>query len=142
MRKFIGKCDNCNHDLYDDDLYYEGKIGNLDFTLCDRCCKPFNLPESSEDTEVTLSNSDIWVNAKERLPDKSGYYLIAKIYTSPIEKDNPTHRAYVDKVSYSARHKLFNEFDEFDTPDLKTAMRVDYWMPIPDLPIHDETRWF
>lgn len=123
MRKFIGKCDNCNHDLYDDDLYYEGKIGNLDFTLCDRCCTTHNLPEPPEESEEAPHSE--WISVKERLPEKSGYYITATKYIAPNKYGVPVLSRYIDKVYYSAEQKVFNPRYEIEAA---------YWMPIPACP--------
>lgn len=61
-----------------------------------------------------------WISVNDRLPDKSGYYLILS--------DNG--RANV--LSYSVRHKAFNAFDLFE--DARYALLCTHWMPLPESP--------
>lgn len=42
----------------------------------------------------------IWINAKERLPEESGWYLVIL-----------NGGYHITDLSYSARHKAFNAFD-------------------------------
>ena len=35
--EFIGRCDNCNTPLYSDSRYIIAEIGQINFTLCERC---------------------------------------------------------------------------------------------------------
>ncbi len=54
-----------------------------------------------------------WINVKDRLPEKSGKYLICA-------------NQYVTAVDFSERHKKFNAFDIFDNAD-KAFSGVTHW---------------
>lgn len=65
-----------------------------------------------------------WINANDKLPEQSGYYL-CKLLNS----DN------YSVLQYSSRYKLFNAFDTEESElVLEFALAVEYWMPIPELP--------
>lgn len=54
-----------------------------------------------------------WINVKDRLPEKSGKYLICA-------------NLYVYAVEFSTRHKKFNAFDILDSTD-KAFSDVTHW---------------
>ena len=54
-----------------------------------------------------------WINVKDRLPEKSGKYLICA-------------NQYVIAVEFSTRHKKFNAFDIFDNAD-NAFSGVTHW---------------
>lgn len=76
------------------------------------------------DEVLELLKEREWISCKDKLPEKSGYYLIIS--------DN----GHADVLSYSVRHKAFNAFDLFE--DARYALRCTHWMPIPKLPKGDE----
>lgn len=47
VRKLISRCDNCDRCIYEDDIYFEGELGKLRFTLCANCCE-LNKGDSDE----------------------------------------------------------------------------------------------
>ena len=65
----------------------------------------------------------IWINAKERLPEESGWYLVIL--------DGGHH---ITDLSYSARHKAFNAFDCLSENTGAMNDIVAYWAEIPELP--------
>lgn len=64
-----------------------------------------------------------WISVEDRLPEKSGHYLIF----ADID--------YMNVVLYSARHKAFNAWDGFD--DARNSIDVTHWMPLPEPPKAD-----
>ena len=54
-----------------------------------------------------------WINVKDRLPEKSGRYLICA-------------NRYVYAVEFSAQHKKFNAFDILDNAD-NAFSDVTHW---------------
>lgn len=56
-------------------------------------------------------------NAKEELPEKSGFYMAI------------TDTNLVTSLDYSAKHKLFNASDNYT----KAAVPVKYWAKIDDI---------
>ena len=65
-----------------------------------------------------------WISVKERLPEKSGYYLCWM----------PKYEI-MEKLSYSAKHMAFNAFDTENIPE--SALTVTHWMPLPGEPKGD-----
>lgn len=61
-----------------------------------------------------------WISVKDRLPDKSGSYLIL------------SDKGCANVLSYSVRHKAFNAFDLFE--DARYALLCTHWMPLPEPP--------
>lgn len=64
-----------------------------------------------------------WISVEDRLPEKSGYYLIF----ADID--------YMGVVLYSAKHKAFNAWDGFD--NARHSIDVTHWMPVPEPPKAD-----
>ena len=62
---------------------------------------------------------DRWIPVTERLPEESGEYLVA------------TRRGNLHVLSYSARHKAFNAFDDISND---AEVRCSHWMPLPEPP--------
>lgn len=62
-----------------------------------------------------------WVSVAERLPEKSGNYIVIKCYSK-----------CVGVIEYSARYKEFNASDI--CPDCRYAIKVSHWMPLPPAP--------
>lgn len=62
----------------------------------------------------------LWVPVAERLPEKSGDYLVV------------TECGVCMTMTYSAMHRAFNAFDSEETP--KVAIACTYWMPLPEVP--------
>ncbi len=88
-----------------------------------------DIKDTVEEVIALLKAKDInvptkWVSVKDRLPDKSGYYLIL----------SNTRDARI--WSYSVKHKAFNAFDLLE--DARYALPVTYWMPLPEPPKEDE----
>lgn len=42
--RYVGRCDSCGHELYDGDLRYNVRLGNVDLELCDRCVELLPTP--------------------------------------------------------------------------------------------------
>lgn len=61
-----------------------------------------------------------WVSSYERLPEKSGIYLVIN--------EGGHYAAY----NYSAKNKAFNSFDSHSDHD--HDIRCPYWMPMPTPP--------
>lgn len=77
-------------------------------------------------------NNIEWIPTKERLPEKSGEYLVFVAYTL----DNLKGMGNESVIVYSARHKKFNTFDSMDE---ETAQRlafphVTHWAELPEPP--------
>ena len=70
----------------------------------------------------------MWIKCSERLPEKSGKYLIAKSYYGAGGR-----QWYYDTVHYSANHMQWNNFDELRRNESYDIYEVDYWMPIPEV---------
>lgn len=68
------------------------------------------------DNGVTVQK---WIPVSERLPEKSGYYLVV------------TAKGSIVDLSYSSRWQAFNAFDGCDN---EFAIIVTHWMPLPELP--------
>lgn len=66
-----------------------------------------------------------WIPVKERLPETSGWYLVAR----------DRHQMC---VHYSPEHQMFNCHDTFTTEEA-TQLHLDctHWMPLPKLPEED-----
>lgn len=63
-----------------------------------------------------------WIPVTERLPEKSGEYLIAR----------SRHQLC---VHYSAEHQMFNCHDTFSPGDaVKVHLDCTHWMPLPEPP--------
>lgn len=62
-----------------------------------------------------------WIKTSDRLPEKSGYYLVT------------TSCGWRGVVRWSAKHQLFNVWDEFeeDQAQLRAITTVERWMVIP-----------
>ena len=67
-----------------------------------------------------------WIPTKERLPEKSGEYLVF------IPHPTLEGRGGVSAVMYSAKNRLFNAFDSQDGPDKYSydTNRVSHWAEI------------
>lgn len=80
--------------------------------------------------------ADGWTRASERLPEKSGEYLVGV-----MDRDED-HFYHISTVRYSARHKRFNAVD-FNTVEEATRYGFDtrfcYWMPTPKPPKKETT---
>lgn len=69
----------------------------------------------------------VWHDVREELPDVSGKYLvcIARKFKSGALVFKHVHFYELD---YSAKHKLFNAYDEYRRKDAeKTSIDVDFW---------------
>lgn len=65
----------------------------------------------------------MWINAKKKLPEKSGRYLV---YAGI---------GYHSVLDYSAKDQLFNAHDDLDTEwNRAHAIPVTHWMPLPEPP--------
>lgn len=62
-----------------------------------------------------------WISVKDKLPKKSGYYLIANNATS------------VWVMRFSIRYKKFNTLD-YECGDIYAVTSVTHWMPLPKPP--------
>lgn len=61
-----------------------------------------------------------WISVKDRLPEKSGYYLVfADIGRREV-------------LSYSKKYQAFNAFDDVYSEEY--VIPVSHWMPIPNPP--------
>ena len=72
-----------------------------------------------------------WINAEERLPKKSGAYLVA------VATRDGRAFCYITNSEYSARHKKFNACDWQTDEEVKRnafETRRLYWMPMPKPP--------
>lgn len=64
-----------------------------------------------------------WISVKDRLPEESVYYLTYKEDCECMV------------LSYSPFHKAFNVRDWYSEEQVERfAIKVDYWMPLPELP--------
>ena len=73
-----------------------------------------------------------WIPVEEKLPEKSGEYLVFTKYSYT----NLVGRGSVSVLVYSAKHKKFNTFDSMDD---ETASRVEitnvvHWAELPEPP--------
>ena len=65
-----------------------------------------------------------WICVADRLPSKSGQYLVCRVGSD-----------YYAVLDYSAKHKMFNAFDEVDAEHVaKYAIQVTHWKPLPKMP--------
>ena len=74
-----------------------------------------------------------WIPVEERLPEKSGTYLVFMRYEDQVLlKDMGYH--YI--VCYSARYKSFNTFDSMDEKKAEELAfkRVTHWAELPEPP--------
>ena len=72
----------------------------------------------------------MWINAKEKAPEKSGSYLIATHHDSPLIEGG----YWISQViMYSAEEKGWNTFVGDENRD-RHEMFPDFWMPIPEYP--------
>lgn len=69
-----------------------------------------------------------WISVKDRLPDRSEYYL--------CYVDSPQSFCCVRAIlPYASKYKLFNAFDGVSANDAKKyAINVTHWMPLPEPP--------
>ena len=74
-----------------------------------------------------------WIPIEERLPEKSGNYLVFMKYDNQILLKGMGHH-YV--VGYSAQHESFNTFDGMDDESAaELAFRnVTHWAELPEPP--------
>lgn len=117
--KYVGK-----HVIYlvDGNAYV---VTGVDYNGCLLIDKP---AEHTPDTAIAVTDALIadrfaWIPCNRMLPDKSGKYL-----TLDMSKEYP----YIDTINYSAKHKLWNSFDN-DTK-FEHALHVTHWAPLPKLP--------
>lgn len=74
-------------------------------------------------TETSISSNLEWISVRDRLPNKTGFYLCA------INRHK--YWNYME-LSYSAKHKLFNSHDKSSTDKaVMTAIDVDFWTTVP-----------
>ena len=78
-------------------------------------------------TDWLIQNTIGWISVKDRLPEKSGYYITCVVEYYKQER-----------VPQCVGVTLFNGtyWEDDDYPEEKEL--VDYWMPIPELPNKDE----
>ena len=69
-----------------------------------------------------------WIKCSERLPEKSGYYMVA----DPYEVFTET-RWYFAVVHYSASHRQWNNYDDRERNTGNAVYEAKYWMPIPEV---------
>lgn len=73
--------------------------------------------------------SPTWIDISERLPEKSGRYMVVHQTTKPVKnKSTP-----VDIDSYDENEKSWSFFR------LGIMQEVTHWMPLPELPISKES---
>lgn len=66
-----------------------------------------------------------WINAAERLPEESGYYIVWLGFE---------YNGFM-VLPYSARHRQFNVHDDMTPSQVKKlSVPAVYWSDIPDLP--------
>lgn len=69
-----------------------------------------------------------WIKCSERLPEKSGNYIIAKFWYLTDGK-----QWYYDVIHYSAKYEQWNNYDESKRNEGDDIYEVAYWMPIPEV---------
>ena len=69
-------------------------------------------------------NTVKWISVDERLPEKSGEYLVFLKY------DTIPDHGYPYIIRYSARHKAFNAFDAQEEPT-HAFNSVTHWAELP-----------
>lgn len=71
-----------------------------------------------------------WISCKERLPEKSGIYLVTICYP---EFDNAVH---VQTISWSSFYQQWNNFDTSvrndDEYDAEWKRIITHWMELPE----------
>ena len=74
-----------------------------------------------------------WIPVEERLPEKSGVYLVFMKYSDQILLKGMGYH-YV--VGYSAHHEAFNTFDALDDEkaDNLAFKNVTHWAELPEPP--------
>jgi hypothetical protein len=74
----------------------------------------------------------MWIKCSDRLPEKSGEYLVATEFKYSTGRTDYIYSV----IHYSAKHKLFCCFDTFDIEEREKDNPYDdvkYWMPIPKI---------
>lgn len=101
--------DLCNSTMCDLDTYNSCRKprGN-----CSRCQRV------AEDLYNTGYRKQEWISVEDRLPESYGEVLCV------------TRGGSVMQVTYNPKYKLFNV--SFD--NVENAIKVDYWMPLPEAP--------
>ena len=79
-----------------------------------------------EELEAALREQEErrWISADERLPEKSGYYLVAS-------------KTGIKVLPYSAKYNRFNCCDCWGDDAVEYAIKIDSWMPLPEPPKED-----
>ena len=83
-----------------------------------------------------------WINVKDRLPEKSGHYLVYVLDTAPTEIDGETFStSAVYCMEYDADQKIFIDGDWYYNAALERPMyhytTLTHWMPLPEPPQTD-----
>ena len=109
-----------------------GKIVNTNdimTALCQRCDSHIKMCEECGMREIIESVPSAWISVKDRLPEKSGYYLVCDV---PYK--------IMSVAAYSARWERFNCYDTFDEEYVNEQgdYEVTHWMPLPDAPEVEE----
>ena len=90
--------------------------------LCQHCDSHIEMCEECGMREIIESVPSAWIKCSERLPEKSGYYIVYERYSG------------VMYMRWSNVYRAWNCSDESD------KYRLDYvthWMPLPDAPERD-----
>ena len=70
-----------------------------------------------------MSDSNVWVSVKDRLPEKDGEYLVSALFDDG---------AYVRKITrYDQKRRCFSV--GFETAH-RSCIAISHWAEIPDLP--------
>ena len=95
------------------EIIFDSLLRNID-----KSCKlAENIADDLIKNGVTVQE---WVSVKDRLPEKSGYYLVFA--------DNGRREV----LSYSKKYQAFNAFD--DAYSEEYVIPVTHWMPLPAQP--------
>ena len=78
-------------------------------------------------TTTYLTTTTLWHDARSELPKESGNYLAI------IEIEQYKRCGYITMLPFSAKHRLFNEFDTVENPDDFVHRCVLAWAAIDNL---------
>ncbi len=101
-----------------------GKIVNTDdimTALCQHCDSHIEMCEECGMKEIIESVPSAWISVKDRLPEKSGYYITYSRYLG------------VWLVRWSSFYNAWNCSDESDDNRLDSDS-ISHWMPLPGAP--------
>lgn len=74
-----------------------------------------------------MKDNNTWISVKDALPERSGKYMVA--CTREGER-KPYYYAY---ISYSIKHKQWNNYDSHEKSDSPSFCDVSHWLIVPEV---------